>query len=67
MKRSVASAKLTKAVWRNAFLFASPEVLRALVNYRSHGVQGIAGASRNRRNVLALRDVTQLISVGTMM
>lgn len=41
MKLCVASTKLTKAVWRNAFLFASPEVLRALVNYRSHGVQGI--------------------------
>lgn len=34
------SAELAKAVWRNAFLTASPEVLRHLGNYGSCGVQG---------------------------
>lgn len=43
MKSCVASAKPTKTVWKNAFLFASPKVLRDLVNYRSHRVQGAKG------------------------
>lgn len=43
MKLRVASAKLTKTVWKYAFLFASPKVLRGLVNYRSHRVQGAKG------------------------